>query len=129
MLALYLLTHAAKLAPGCAQTGSSIHVGVHAPRAFSGLLGAASLALCLLGLLLRNEFSFLRAASPHLGFLAQLASFNPLVLDPPVAGTPPREDDEADEEDRRDGDDDPDPHVHDSPFGLVTLGVPALAGS
>jgi hypothetical protein len=128
MLPLYLLSRAAKLARR-AQTRSSIHVGIHAPRAFSGLLGAASLALCLLGLLLRDEFAFVRAARPHLGFLAQLAGFNPLVLDPPVAGTPAGKDDEADEENRRDGDDDPNPHVHDSPFGVLTLGVPAPANS
>jgi hypothetical protein len=129
MLALYLLTRAAKLAPGARRRGSSIHVGIHAPRTFSSLLGAASLALCLLGLLLRNEFAFLRAAPPHLGFLAQLASFNPLVLDAPVAGTPAGEDDKTDEENRRDGDDDPNPQVHDSPFEVLTLDVPSLATS
>jgi hypothetical protein len=115
-LALYLLMRAAKLGRLARRRGSSIHVGIHAPRSFSGLLGAAPLALCLLGLLLRDEFAFLRAAPPHLGFLAQLASFNPLVLDPPVAGTPAGEDEKTDEENRRDGDDDPNPHVHDSPF-------------
>jgi hypothetical protein len=129
MLALYLLTRAAKLGAARAQTRSSIHVGIHAPRTFSRLLGAASLALCLLGLLLRDEFAFLRAAPPHLGFLAQLASFNPLALEPTVAGTPPGEDDKTDEENRRDGDDDPNPQVHDSPFGVLILGVPAPADS
>jgi hypothetical protein len=129
MLNLYLLTRAAKLAAARAQGGSSIHVGIHAPRAFSGLFGAAPLAPCLLGLLLRDEFAFLRAARPHLGFLAQLVSFNPLALDPPVAGAAAGEDDKADEENRRDDDDDPNPHVHDSPFEVLTLGVPALATS
>jgi hypothetical protein len=129
MLNLYLVTHAAKLAPVARRGGSSVHVGIHAPRAFSGLLRAAPLAPCLLGLLLRDEFAFLRAARTRVGFLAQLASFNPLARDPTVASTPPGEDDKAGEENRCDGDDDPNPHVHDSPFRVLTLGVPALVGS